>query len=156
MKEVEITIKFITPCLGNVRRKDSPDEMLKDAQGRIIFLPAWWKVFAHAGARLMSKHQQRVADIRWNPIVTIKEGAVEIYKRFYTDTEYKEHESFLPGTTISIKAMIPDGIPIVDLKELLGIAGTYQGFSPYGHGNRFGYLEVAEIQHSHRSKIDEN
>ena len=150
MIEVVIRLRFITPCLGNVRNKDAPDAMLKDTEGRILFLPAWWSPFMAYGAKAFSKHQKLVHKIRWDPVVS---GAdLGIFRRYYNSTDYKEHEAFMPGTEIEVRAMLPSGLELEDCKSIVDIAGRFQGFSPYGHGDRYGHLEVVSIDPTHRGR----
>ena len=147
MTEVVIRLRFITPCLGNVRNKDAPDSMLKDPEGRILFLPAWWNPFMTYGAKAFAKHQKLIHKIRWDPVVI---GRLSKFKRYYNSTDYKEHEAFMPGTEIEVRAMLPDDLNIEDCKSIIDIAGRFQGFSPYGHGDRYGHLEVVGIEKAHR------
>jgi hypothetical protein len=145
MLQANLHIKFVTPCLGNVRKLNAPDEFQKDHQGRILFLPAWWHPLSTFGSKLFSKHQREVKKIKWDPVVKIVSGKIGSYQRFYSPTDFKVHEALLPGTEIQIKVVLPSSIPLDDFKSIMELAGKFQGFSPYGHGERFGYFEVISV-----------
>lgn len=145
MTEVVAKLKFITPCLGNKRRENKPNEMLRDPQGNVIFLSSWWNTILSYGARAFSKHQSQVKKIGWDQVV---DGVTGVYRRYYTDVDYTEHEAFLAGSVIGVRALLPDTIPLEDFQCILEISGRYRGISPYGHDKGFGRFEVVEVSKS--------
>ena len=145
MVEVTVKLRFITPCLGGRRSHDenTPDIMLRDHDGNVIFLATWWKAILTYGAQAFSKHQNEVSKIQWDPVV---DGVTTVYKRHYTEFKYKEHEAFREQSIIGVRAMLPDSIPVEDFQRILELAGRYRGISHYGHDKGFGRFEVVEAR----------
>lgn len=139
MQEVTLKLKFVTPCLGNVRREHGPDLMERDGTGQVVFLESWWREILIWGARALSRHENRVRDVRMHPHV---EGQVNIYRRYYGLAKYTDHEAFLVGDEITVRAMLPDGMTEADFREILRLAGGYKGISPYRWQDGFGRFTV--------------
>jgi len=145
MVEVVVTLRFVTPCLGGRRAKElgQPDTMSRDRDGHVIFQQNWWNSLLSYGAQAFSKHQSRVREIRWDPIV---DGSTEIYERYWTGTEHTDHEAFPAGSEIGVRAMLPSKFSINDFKKILEIGGKYKGISPYGYDDGYGRFEVVEVR----------
>ena len=141
MQEVAVKIKFITPCLGNVRRDDY-DRFERDSSGAIIFMSSWWREILQYGAQAFGKHQKLIHNVRMHARI---EGGVKRYKRYYSATRYTEHEAFLKDDAIIVKAMLPTGLPPDDFKEIFRLAGNYRGMSPYGWQDGFGQFETIDV-----------
>ena len=150
MHEVKIELRFITPCLGNVRGK--VDRMQRNSDGQVIFLQTWWRGALTYAAKAMSKYIDSISKIQWDPVIR---GETTIFKRFYSNTSFKSHEAFDAGSHIFVNAMLPNEILVDDFKELLHIAGTYVGISPYGWKKDYGRFEVVSVDSRHRN-INEN
>ena len=135
MKEVEVKLQFVTPCLAN-NRYDDYDRFNKDKSGNVIMMPTWWKTILEHGANTLCRHQSEVQNIKVHPII---DGMPKRYKRYWGNNQFKEHEAFLAGDIIGIKVMLPDSVPYADLLKILELAGPYKGISPYrwseGYGN---------------------
>jgi hypothetical protein len=142
MQEVVSKLQFNQPCLGNVRKKDR-NEMLKDPMGRVMILPTWWQALATFAARLHNRHQDKVKEIDWDPIV---EGCVKDFRRYYAPGKFTVHEAFLPGDVIRVRAVLPDGISPQDFQEILVIAGRYKGICPFKPERKMGTFEVLEVR----------
>jgi hypothetical protein len=68
-------------------------------------------------------------------------------------TRYCSHEAFRPGDVIGVNAVLPAGLSTDDLYELLTVAGTYKGISPFQkEGERYGTFEVISVRPTVRSK----
>jgi len=143
MREVRVSLRFITPCLGNKRSVDQPDKMLRDAAGSVVFISTWWSIILTYGARALSKHQAQIRTVSWDQKV---KGVTSVYRRYYTETDYTEHEAFDTGSVIQVNALLPESIPLEDFEEILRIAGTYKGISPYGHDKGFGRFELISAE----------
>jgi hypothetical protein len=141
MQEVRVTIKFITPCLGGVRRPDY-DRFLRNNDGQIIFMGAWWQKLFEYGAKAYGRQQKLVRKIDVHPII---EGEPQRYRRFWTDTDFKEHEAFLIDSQIIVRMMLPSGLSVEDLRHIMDTAGQYQGISPYGWKHNFGRFTVVDV-----------
>ena len=130
-----------------MRVEGKPNGMLIDDSGNVVFLKTWWNTILSYGAEALSRHQNQVGDIEWDPVV---DGSPTVYRRFYTDprypgTQYSDHEAFNVGSIVGIRAMLPDSIPIEDFQRILEIAGRYKGISPFGYRLGFGRFEVVEV-----------
>jgi hypothetical protein len=137
MQEVSVKLKFITPCLGNIRCDDY-DRFERDGSGNVIFMSSWWRDLLKYGARALGRHQDLVDDIRIHARIF---GAVKRFKRYYAPGQYKEHEAYDKGDLVEIHAMLPTGVPPEDFKEILRLAGQYKGISPYKWQDGYGQFE---------------
>jgi hypothetical protein len=148
---VEVTLIFDEPCMGNIRNPDpEPNTMLRNSEGRVIFHQAWWRTIMIKASEAYFKHQQLVKKITWTPEI---DGTLCLIKRYYTKIEggarircFKPHEGFDRGSVIGVKALVPDGIPIGDFKELLSLAGEHFGISPFGWKLGYGKFKVKEVR----------
>jgi len=141
MKEVAVKIKFITPCLGGIRRPDY-DRFERDGSGAVIFMASWWRRILVYGAKAFGKHQKLVRQVRMNSRI---EGHVQRFKRFYAANRWTEHEAFMTGDEIVIRAMLPNGLPPNEFRTIINLAGEYRGISPYGWQDGYGRFEVSAL-----------
>ena len=147
LQEVTIRLRFNNECLGAVRKRDC-NEMLKDPEGRVMFMQTWWQAVISYAAKVLNKHQDLVKQIDWDPLV---DGVPKRYKRYYEPGRFTLHEAFLKGDVIGVNCVLPAGISIDDLWSLLQVAGTYKGISPYKPDRKYGTFEVIEIRPRVRS-----
>jgi hypothetical protein len=141
--EVIASLRFNTPCLGNVRRPDR-DLMERDPDGMVIFMPTWWRFAFRDAARMLNRFQKQVDCIK--PALAV-EGEVKVFSRQFGERpeDYKEHEAFIAGDTLVCRFML-DGIKLGSFRELLETVGKYQGMSPYGFKDGFGRFSVMEVR----------
>jgi len=159
MYEVYIRLSFDEPCLGNERGADNePSRMRYNSEGTVIFQQSWWRSMVISAVDGYNKHQHETGKILWTPEI---DGTPGTYKRHYTIVEdgkrvrkYKLHESFNRGEVIGVKALVPDGIPVEDLRELMQLAGTYYGISPYGWSKGYGKFRVVELSKVYNRRSD--
>ena len=161
--EVDIRLSFIEPCLGNERYPDpEPNRMLRNTEGTVVFMQAWWRTVLLKAAQAYGKHQDRVKQVRWTPEI---DGTVKLFTRYYfvkannTRVQHaKAHEAFERGDVIGVRALVPDDVPLVEFREILQLAGTYFGISPFGWRRGFGKFNVVEMHRVYgnatRSNID--
>ncbi len=150
--EVEVRIRFTTPCLGNERRAQR-DLMLRSASGRVILLQSWWRACLAFAAQALNQHQRDIESIQADPEV---DGAVTIYRRFWNDREFKEHECFAAGELVTARFFLPNEVPVSDFRCLLETAGKYAGLSPYGYRQNFGrfvVVDIGPVQHATARQI---
>ena len=140
--EVEVKLRFTTPCLGNERRPQR-DLMLRSPEGNIIFLQSWWRACLAYGAQALNQHQRDIDDIQADPEV---DGSVTIYRRFYNSKDFKEHEAFDVGAVIAVRFCLPNVVTLDDFKRILETAGKYAGLSPYGYKQNFGRFAVVSVE----------
>jgi len=141
MQEVVIGLQFITPCLGNIRCDDI-DRFERDSKGMVIFMSSWWREVLRYGSQALGRHQSMVKRVRMHARIA---GAVKQYLRYYTSSQAKTHEAFLPNDTIVVKAMLPTGMSCEDFQEILRLSGEYIGISPYGWKEGYGQFKVLEV-----------
>jgi len=155
MYEVYMRLQFDSPCLGSTPddTDDTVSRMRRGPNGNVIFSQTWWRTIICQGAESYSKHQERVKSVLWTPNV---DGTTKMYRRHYKlkskDGEYNghimDHESFLSGDIIGVKALVPDDISLEDLKDIMSLAGEYFGISPFGWKKGFGKFKVLELSHT--------
>lgn len=152
MIEVQVTLQFNNYSLGN-RRGGRVWTMLKDANGKVMFMPSWWKAVMRHAARIFSRHHDAVTRIDWDPVIA---GTPRPYKRFYKPQCFQRHEAFHPGDTVTVNAVLPDDLPLLDFTQLLDIAGCYCGISPYQTNNdKYGTFAVVNVQRRVRTTAEE-
>ena len=151
MYEVCIKIRFSEPCLGSERsRGKGPDKMERSPEGNVIISAVRWRFIMVRAADVYNRHQKRVLDVMWNAEI---DGTTKIFKRHYrieengqSFTRVKEHEAFLRGDTVGVRALVPDDIPIREFEEILSLAGEYFGISPFGWKRGFGKFKVMLVE----------
>lgn len=138
--EVLATIRFTTPCLGNIRGK--VNRMLRNPDGKVIFMQTWWRAGLGYAADALGKFQNDVTKIQADPVI---EGCTTTFKRYYGPKDYQEHEAFETNAIIKAKFSLPARVNIEAFYELLDMAGRYVGISPYGYKEDFGRFVVVEV-----------
>tara|TARA_A100001015_G_C14739536_1_gene613082 strand:- start:80 stop:565 length:486 start_codon:yes stop_codon:yes gene_type:complete len=152
MLEVQARIQFTTHCLGNVRNKKI-DCFLKDpSEGRVMFLPTWWRALMSYSAKVLNKHHKLAKEVDWDPIV---DGTPSEYKRFYKPEVFQLHEAFFPGDIIGVNAVLPTKLTVTDFWQLLDVAGRYKGISPYRPEPKYGTFNVQDVRKRVRTQESE-
>lgn len=143
--EVVVRLKFTTPCLGNVRRSDY-DRMTRDDEGRVIFMPTWWRSAFGQAARAISRYYNYVNQIL--PALPVEGDLSRIGRRYGRGPDdIKVHEGFDVGTTVKVRFAIPGKMHIRQFVELLEAVGEYIGVSPYGwKRGSYGHFKVLEVK----------
>ena len=152
MYEVYLRLRFDSPCLGSSRSEveGGPDRMLRGSDGNVVFSQVWWRTIVCQGAKSVGRHQDRVRAILWTSAV---DGTTKIFRRYYhlrsesgeTQKLLKDHEAFLIGDVIGVKALIPDDVPMEEFRDIMSVAGEYFGISPFGWKMGYGKFKVVEI-----------
>jgi hypothetical protein len=137
-----VTIRFLTPSLGD-RRGESRDTLLRDAGGRVLYLQSWWKAGLTFAAQALNRQQKTVRLLQIDPVVA---GQTGIYRRYWSASEFKDHEAFLANSTLSARFFLPSGMSPDDLKALLETAGRYVGLSPFGYRQDYGRYTVESVE----------
>jgi hypothetical protein len=145
MREVVIRIRFTSPSLGNVRGQDCDRFQRDKATGKVKFMASWWRDLLDYGAQALGMHQKEAKRVAFHYLV---DGEPKIFRRFYKNQQYKQHEAFLEGDVIAVTAMVPEGLPLDSIKEMLNTAGKYQGISPYGWREDYGRFTVVDVAQS--------
>lgn len=145
--EVIAHLRFNTPCLGD-QRGQHRDTMRRDADGNVVMLQAWWRSSLRYAAQALGLFHKEVDQVQADPVIV---GSTKLYKRYYSLTEFKEHEAFLDGDSIEVKFMLPNNLSVENFRELLSIAGRFAGISPYGFKQNFGRFVVVELREVRRA-----
>lgn len=158
MREYCIKIKFTQPSLGSHQKKVGRQTiycMYRSSDGRVMFLPTWWRAITRDAAKVLNKYQDAVKKIRWDPVVKTE---LKLYRRYTKDRRngrprFALHESIPIGGTMEVKCLSPADITANDLREIMSFAGRYYGISPY-KPNRYGTFEVLSVVSSSLSSTD--
>ena len=160
MQEVTIRLRFTRECLGYARkplrrRRDVMYCMPRDGQGRVQFLPSWWREIMRFAAKVVGRHLRDVDEIAWAGPV---DGMLHTWRRVVVPAKegrrarYALHEAFRPGTVIRVNAVLPRALGIDEFVRLLEVAGTYRGVSPFrADGDTYGTFEVVSVLPAIRS-----
>lgn len=143
--EVIARLRFTTPCLGNVRRNDY-DRMTRDAEGRIIFMPTWWRAALGQAARAISRYQNYVNQIM--PALPVEGKLSRVSRRYGKGPDdLKVHEGYDVGAVVKVRFAIPNRMHIRQFIELLEAVGQYVGISPYRGGGKgdYGFFKIVEV-----------
>jgi hypothetical protein len=148
--EVIAKIEFTTPCLGGVRRDDC-DLMQRDRDGNVIFMPSWWKAALTKAAKALSKYHRMVEHIY--PALVLN-GQTTIIRRQFgpKPKDFKCHEGFDTGASVTCGFTIPYGTTIEQFTELLEAVGMYIGVSPYGWQTNYGRFRVLSVESAAKAK----
>jgi hypothetical protein len=152
MQEVSVRLRFNRACLGASKRNVNGTIIFcmdRDTSGRVLFLPSRWLVLMQYASRLANRHQELVRQIDWDPRV---DGTPKNDWRRKALSERRRpyrvlHEAFVPGYTIGVGAVLPNGMTIDDFRMLLEIVGTYRGYSPFNlESERYGTFDVISVE----------
>ena len=166
MQEVTIRLRFIRECLGSARRKKRKGQseqtvfcFHRDPRQRIMFLPTWWAGLTQYAAKVAGRAYDLVGQIDWDPIVdgSPRSDWKRVVVAAHDDPKRREryalHEAFPPGSVIGINAVIPSQLTVEELAELLSLAGTYKGISPFrADEQKYGTFEVLSVKHTVRNR----
>lgn len=153
MRELSVRIRFTTPCLGKEKKhyRDGKKTRYKfmfnrSPNGRVVFLPTWWRAIVIKAAELLARHQDAVKAIRFGCEID-GQPKKELYSRYYDSNRFANHEVFTSGSVIGFTCLVPHDISDEEFERLLNYAGKYFGISP-ARPNEFGFFEVASVQRS--------
>jgi len=138
--EVVATIRFTTPCLGNVR--GAVNKMQRNRDGKVIFLQTWWRSGLGYAAQALNMASKEAIKIQSDPVV---EGETVVHRRYYGPANYQEHEAFGVNSEIRVRFSLPRGMTPESFLALLDMAGRYVGISPYGYKDDYGRFEVVSV-----------
>lgn len=156
MQEVTIRLRFTRECLGAVRFRNRRGRikyvMPRDPRGRVMFLPSMWQSLLKYAAQVASRYGALVPHINWSPTIDglpspdWQRTTVSAREDPKGRRRYTVHEAFGPGTVIGVNAVLPKGLSIDAFTELLTLAGTYKGISPFQFPDTsFGTFEVVSV-----------
>lgn len=156
MQEVTIRLRFTRECLGAAKQRGRRGRvkfvMPRDTRGRVIFLPSWWHSLLRYAAKVASRYGTLVTRIDWDsvvdgvPLPNAQRTVVAARDDPRGRRRYAIHEAFPAGSVIGVNAVLPTGLSIDAAYDLLTIAGTYRGISPFQDTTEtYGTFEVVSI-----------
>lgn len=154
MRELTVRIRFTKHCLGNVKRfhwekgkKRSFFLLPKNPEGRVIFLPTWWKALLTKAAEVACHFQDEVKKISFSLEVDGLPRPVpeHFFRRYYDEGRFSKHEAFWPGDTVGVTCLVPDTINDEEFHRLMALIGRYWGISP-AKPNEYGFFDVVSVQ----------
>jgi len=160
MQEITIRLRFNRECLGSakrVKRKGQKSQTIfcfaRDPRDRIMFMSTWWASLIRYAAKVAGRAYDLVGEIDWDPIVDGKPRTdwKRVVVPAHLDPKKREryavHEAFAPGDVVGINAVIPKQLSVDEFSELLTIAGTYKGISPFREQDeKYGTFEVLSVK----------
>jgi hypothetical protein len=163
MRELSVRIRFTTPCLGKEKRhyRDPVSGKTRykfiftraPASSKVVFLPTWWRSIILKAAELSASGHVAAGKIRFGCELD-GQPQRELYRRYYSDTQFSAHEVFAAGAVVGATCVVPHEISDEEFERLLSCAGKYFGISP-ARPNEFGYFEVVNIQRIGRSRTEQ-
>lgn len=161
MRELSVRICFTTHCLGNIKRFHRERGKLrttflmpKNHEGRVIFMPTWWKAILAKAAEVLCRHQDAVKQIAFSMEVDGNPRPVpeQFYHRYWGEDRFSKHEAFFPGDIVGLTCIVPDSITDEDLQRLMTLAGKYCGISP-ARPNEYGFFSVVSVQRTGPARL---
>jgi hypothetical protein len=157
MQEVTIRIRFTRDCLGATKRRNHRGRtkfvMLRDCHGRVIFLPTWWRNLMDYAAKVTNRYGGLALRINWDSVIdgepdpNVQRTVVAAIDDPHGRRRYAVHEAFRTDDVIGVNAVLPTGLSIDALTDLLTVGGTYRGISPFQDDtNTCGKFEVVSIK----------
>lgn len=160
MQEVMIRLSFTQPCLGDIKQRQLDGSVkycfLRDASGRVMLLASLWRSLFTYAATVLNRDQRVVRAIDWSPYIDC--GPTGTWRRIVVSASedkrgrarYAVHEAFLPESMIGVNAVLPAGISLETLGELLDVVGVYRGISPFRGGETYGAFDVVSVNRTIR------
>lgn len=145
MKDATFTIEFVSHCLANGRDPQNKDHEVfaKDSRGRVIWQTNWWH---SAFQRAINEGKLRNIKPAQINICLVVEVEISVYHRRIEEGWYRDHEAICPGTQVSFKAVVDDGITESAFRTLLERVGSFVGISPWGYNLGYGRFEVLDVK----------
>lgn len=148
MKDLSLTIEFVTHCLSAGRRTDDDhDSFDRDNSGNIIWRQPWWHAAMLKAIELAGLRGVKPGFFYFDPVISVK---TEIYKRKYGRDKYRSHEAIMPGTELKVHAMADDAVTEKQANDLFTCMGRYVGLSPFGYNLGFGKFEIKDMKLTRR------
>lgn len=149
MRQLTITIEFVTHCLGNVKRADGAFMLPRSPSGAVVFMPSWHQANMRIAAQMLGRHQKQVDQILWSLEAEVRLDDSRWYRRYYRSgngktRRYCLHEAILPGQRVKFRCAVPSDISDADVAELMKLAGEYRGLSPWRPGE-WGFFRVVDV-----------
>lgn len=149
MEEVKATLRFTRECLGAARDRQNVFRFLRGPDGRVMFLPSWWRERMLYAAQVLNQSDALVKRITWSPFVdgTPTGGWKRVLPVGRGNRRiYAVHDAFRRGETITVRAILPDGLSRNAFTAMLRLVGEYRGISPFRDDDPYGTFEVIAVE----------
>lgn len=154
MLEYQLTIEFVSPCLGNTRKEWSAGgrnrhylALPRTNDGRITFQPTWWRANLRKAAPVLARDLPGLESVMFDALISGTPACTnpaQFYRRYYATKIYALHEAFLPGERLSVRVLSPPELPVDLLRAALETSGRFYGISPARPGE-FGFFQVLDL-----------
>jgi hypothetical protein len=145
MKDLAVTLEFITPCLvlGPIDPETNCEYFDRDSRNNVVWSQTWWYSAISKTIEMFELKNITPKDFIWAPTVTAVTGIHEVK---YSGNKLRKHECFLPGHDVTFEAAVPKELDLEAVKELFTRMGKYSGLSPYGYNLGYGKFNVLSIE----------
>lgn len=147
---LEVRVRFLTPCLGNVRGAGGKFFLPRrdGAGGPVVFSPRWHGANMAFASR--SCGDGAPPEVAWDPVVGGETGERPWVQRRVDDgrgrPHFAVHEAFKAGACVSLRCRPGPGLTAERLRELMQCAGRHRGLSPWRGSGGYGRFEVVELR----------
>jgi len=145
MKDLSITVEFLTPCLvlGPIDRDTNCEYFERDSHNNIVWNQAWWYSAITKTISMFKLKDVSAKDFNWALAVVAK---TETYNVKYSGTKYRNHECLPAREPVTFEAVVPDDLDEEVINELFTRMGKYVGISPYGYNLGYGKFGLLSIE----------
>jgi hypothetical protein len=145
MRDLAITLEFVTPCLvlGPIDPETNCEYFDRDSQENVIWNQTWWYSAIDKTIKMFDIEGISPKDFIWAPTVA---GHTGIHEVKYSGNKLRKHECFMPGHPVTFEAAVPKELDKDKALELFTRMGKYSGLSPYGYNLGFGKFNILELE----------
>ena len=149
MPQVQLTIRFLTPCLAPVVLSDdsSEDGVKRFARFRrgtdlLIWRRAWW----FTPCNQASKRWAIELDLTKVEISVMATPSELVHILDPAEHVYRTHEAVPVDGTLTFELMVDESVCLEDLRSILEKVGEFIGLSPHGFKAGCGRFSVESLQ----------
>lgn len=144
MQRMTLTVEYVTHALSSGRHGDNHyDSFERDPADNIIWRQPWWHAAILKTIELTGMRGLKPAYFYFEPAV---KAETELFKRKYGRDKFRMHESIMPGSKMTVKALVDDTISEEQARDLFVNMGRFVGLSPFGHNLGYGKFEVVNFE----------
>lgn len=149
MREVELCLHFLEPCLAGIRTRNrkpgEPDYIFQrnSAGDRALIMQDMWMRTLIFAAKASGADLRPVYTVSFDPVV---DGTIDLYTWNHGSKDrHMVHEAFLAGSRITARAVIGHPLTPESLRKLLETGGRYAGLTVAGW-RKVGKFEVMHVK----------
>ena len=147
MRDMKITIEFLTPCLvlSKIDRKTNCEYFDRDSHGDIIWNSGWWRSAINKTVDMFDIESLSSQDFTWALPVKCTTDKHKVKCHGKRHIRYRKHECIPVGVPVTFEAAVSDTVDEADAEDLFTRVGKYVGMSPYGYKLGYGKFIVLSI-----------